>query len=279
VSGVTGTVNAVTATLHGFAHSCPQDVDVLLVGPQGDNTLLMSDAGDCTGDTARGPIDLTFDDSASAVVPCDNTTELSGGTYRPGNYEDHDCVNPGDFPDMFPAPAPAGPWGTDLSGFKGKDPNGTWSLYVVDDQNGDVGAIHGGWSLSIATSAPSNPAPPPSPPTPQPQPPVISSKTHLTQSVLKTHAVLLSFSSNLGGSLVASGTVAVPGAAKTYRFVTVRKRVRAGRVQVKLKLSRVALTAIKKALATHRELRAKVTLALTTPDGKRTTKRLTIRLR
>src|SRR4051794_37340146 len=35
VSGVTGTVTKVTAKLNKFAHACPVDVDVLLVGPQG----------------------------------------------------------------------------------------------------------------------------------------------------------------------------------------------------------------------------------------------------
>jgi hypothetical protein len=278
VSGVTGSVTAVTATLHGFAHSCPQDVDVLLVGPEGDNTVLMSDAGDCTSDMARAPIDLSFDDSASAAVPCNDTTELAGGTYRPANYEDHDCVNPGDFPDTFPTPAPAGPWGSDLSGFTGKNPDGTWSLYVVDDQNGDAGAIHGGWSLSIATATPPAPASQPQPPA-GPQPPVISSKTKLTQNVLKTHGVVVSFSSSRGGSLVASGTVSVPNVAKTYRFTTVRKNVTAGAVQVKLKLPRAAFAAVKRALKQHRRLSAKITLALTGADGAKISKKLAVRLK
>ncbi len=59
--------------------------------------------------------------------------------------------------DTFPAPAPAGPYGSMLSVFNGLNPNGTWSLYVVDDLGGDVGNINGGWTLRITTDACSPP--------------------------------------------------------------------------------------------------------------------------
>ena len=274
VSGVTGTVTAVTATLHGFHHNCPQDVDVLLVWPQGDSALLMSDAGDCTEDPLRSPVDLTFDDSAASPVPCSDASDMPGGSYRPLNWPDHDCTseNP-DFSDSFPDPAPAGPWPTSLAGFAGENPNGSWSLYVVDDQSGDDGAIDGGWSLAVTTSSPSPTVPL------APRPPVLSSTTRLTQSVLKTHGVLVSFTSNSSGTLAVSGTVSVPKIAKTYRFTSVRKQVSAGALQVKLGLPRTALGAIKCALGHHRKLTAKITLGLTTPDHQTTTKKLSVRLR
>ena len=91
--------------------------------------------------------------------------------------------------------------------------------------------------------------------------------------------MLVSFNSSTGGKLVASGTVSVPGAAKTYRFVTLRKTVRRGAAQVKLKLPRPALSAVKHALAKHRKLSARITLTLTAPDGAKTAKKLTVRLR
>jgi hypothetical protein len=274
VSGVSGTVKAVTATLHGFHHKCPQDVDVLLVGPQGDSTLLMSDAGDCTEDPLRAPVDLTFDDSAASPVPCSDASDMAGGTYQPFNWPDHDCTteNP-DFPDSFPDPAPAGPWPSSLAGFAGKNPNGSWSLYVVDDQSGDDGAIDGGWSLAITTSSLS-------PTVPQaPGTPVLSNKTRLTQSVLKSHGVLISITSSSAGTLALSGTVSVPGAAKTYRFKSVRKRVAAGPVRVKLELPRSGLVAIKRALSHHSKLSAKITLGLTTADHETVARKLTVRLR
>ena len=83
VSGVVGTVTKVTATLHGFHHQCPTDVDILLVGPLGQKSILMSDAGDCQEPSGQpAPIELTFDDAAPPV-PCLNTSSLPGGTYAP----------------------------------------------------------------------------------------------------------------------------------------------------------------------------------------------------
>src|SRR6185503_15305230 len=53
----------------------------------------------------------------------------------------------------FPSPAPVGPYNnSDLDSLAGVDPNGTWSLYVVDDAEGDSGNIAGGWTLSLTTT-------------------------------------------------------------------------------------------------------------------------------
>src|SRR5688572_18352725 len=45
VSGLTGLVTSVSATLVNLTHPSPDDLDVLLVGPGGQTVLLMSDAG------------------------------------------------------------------------------------------------------------------------------------------------------------------------------------------------------------------------------------------
>jgi len=140
-SGLTGTVTKVTATLSGFGHSFPDDVDVLLVGPGGQKTLLLSDAG---GGGAVSGLTLTFDDAAAASLP--NGTSLTSGTWKPSAYEPDS--------DGFASPAPPGPYVADLSVFNGTDPNGTWSLYVRDDFSPSGGSIAGGWSLAITTSVP-----------------------------------------------------------------------------------------------------------------------------
>jgi subtilisin-like proprotein convertase family protein len=138
VSGITGTVSKVTVDLFNFNHTFPSDVDVLLVGPGGQKLLLMSDAG---GGTDAVNVNLTFDDAAAPI----GATVVSGA-FRPTN------IGAGD---LFPAPAPAGPYpDTQLSIFNGVDPNGTWSLYVVDDTATDIGNFNGGWRLNITTSDP-----------------------------------------------------------------------------------------------------------------------------
>ncbi len=152
VSGLTGTVTKVTATLHGFEHTFPQDVDALLVGPQGQSTYLMSDAGDTSG-AQRAPVELTFDDSGPPL-PCQSWTDtLPGGTYRPTNdpTAPEYCTQ---MPDIFPAPASAAEHGAALSVFNGIDPNGTWNLLIVDDDGNDYGSIGAGWSLDFTIAAP-----------------------------------------------------------------------------------------------------------------------------
>jgi subtilisin-like proprotein convertase family protein len=133
-----GPIAKVTATLTGFSHTWPADVDVLLVGPAGQTVVLMSDVG---GSTTVTGLTLTFDD-AGAVIPATLPSDTSV-TYQPAD------ISPGD---AFSPPAPAGPYGTALSVFNGTNPAGTWSLYVVDDVGGDSGTITGGWSLTIETT-------------------------------------------------------------------------------------------------------------------------------
>jgi hypothetical protein len=136
VSGLGGkTITKLTVTLNGFSHTWPDDVEILLVGPTGTNIILLSDSGgsfDATG------FSITLDDSAAGTAP--DAASLASGVYRPSNFGAGDT---------FPAPAPVASAATALSTFNGTDPNGVWSLYVVDDEGGDMGSISGGWSLTM----------------------------------------------------------------------------------------------------------------------------------
>ena len=137
VSGVTGTVSKVTVTLNGLTHTNPDDLDILLVGPTGQKVLLVSD---CGGADDLGNLSFTLDD-AGANLP--NATLIGAGNYHPTNYGDGDTFN---------APAPAGPYAEpSLAVFNNLNPNGTWSLYLMDDADGDTGSLTG-WRLNITTT-------------------------------------------------------------------------------------------------------------------------------
>jgi hypothetical protein len=116
------------------------DLDVLLVGPGGQNVMLLSDVG---GQDAVSGRNLTFADGQPAV----STTSLPSGSYSP--TDDDDVA---DTP--FPAPAPAPTGATTMATFNANSANGTWSLYVNDDATGDSGSI-GAWCLTITSQAPS----------------------------------------------------------------------------------------------------------------------------
>jgi subtilisin-like proprotein convertase family protein len=142
VSGLLGTIVDVNVTLTGLSHTWPEDVDILLVGPGGQHVMLMSDLGN---NIAISGANLTFDDQATAAGLA---APLVGGTYQPTNVLDDTSPDV----DVLAAPAPTAPHGTNLSVFTGTSPNGTWRLFVVDDQSQDVGTLAGGWSLSITTT-------------------------------------------------------------------------------------------------------------------------------
>jgi uncharacterized repeat protein (TIGR01451 family) len=143
VSGLTGLVGKVTVSLKGVTHGFPDDIDIILVSPSGQKVVLMSDTG---GGHSITNLNLSFDDAASSGLP--DTAQIESGTYKPTDFE------PGD---SFPPPAPAGAVSTFLSAFNGSNPNGNWSLYVMDDATGDSGAISS-WSLAITTINPVSPA-------------------------------------------------------------------------------------------------------------------------
>lgn len=149
VSGLSGTISKLTVRLNNMSHTYSNDIDVLLVSPSGAKFILMSDAmgsADLTGQS------YTFDDDAAAVLPSASTIPATG-SYKPTNYDTTT--------DNFPSPAPAAPYlspgtagtATLASAFNGTNPNGTWSLYVIDDTNVDSGTIAGGWTLNVTTSS------------------------------------------------------------------------------------------------------------------------------
>jgi len=163
VSGLTGTVTDVNVTLLDVTttgdNNSPgqhwvEDADIMVSGPNpANNVIVMSDAGG-DNDTSTGPladVNLTFDDAAANQLPAD--TKLQSGTFRPVDDDNDVFPQSGFEQDVWAAPAPAPTNSVLLSTFNGTDPNGTWSLWMVDDQNQATIQINGGWCLDILVSA------------------------------------------------------------------------------------------------------------------------------
>lgn len=149
VSGLSGTISKLTVQINGLNHARPDDIDLLLVSPNGTKFILLSDAG---GTTATTGVNIIFDDAAATTLP--DGGPIATGTFRPSSYT---------VADTFPSPAPPGPYltpateGADtLAAFNGITPNGTWTLYVVDDivNAGQVNTIGMGWCLTFVANAP-----------------------------------------------------------------------------------------------------------------------------
>ena len=125
-------------------------MDMLLVGPAGQMAIIMSDAG---GFGAISNVTLTLDDFAANPLPGGTPAPpVVSGTYQPANYSSFSEGNVDFFAPPAPATTPGPPSvGSALSVFNTTNPNGSWSLYVMDDQNsgGAVGTIAGGWELNI----------------------------------------------------------------------------------------------------------------------------------
>jgi subtilisin-like proprotein convertase family protein len=138
ISSVPWRVASVTVTLSNLSHTSQSDVNVLLVSPQGQAAYIIAGPN---GTVDFTDVTLTLDDSAPTEIP----SLCTSGSYKPtGYFPDADYLFP-----VFPAPAPTGPYSPDLSVFQGADPNGTWSLFVFDDEREDSGMIEGGWSLNF----------------------------------------------------------------------------------------------------------------------------------
>lgn len=144
VSGLAGNITKVTLRMTVGNAPTPDHTDFLLVGPGGQKFLFMGDAGGTTDIINQT---LTFDDAAANPLP--DSTAIVTGTYRPTAYA-------GDT-DIFPAPAPAGPYdpaapegaGTFASVFNGSSPNGTWKLYAVEDAGDAADTVITNWSLDF----------------------------------------------------------------------------------------------------------------------------------
>ncbi|HQZ75670.1 MAG TPA: T9SS type A sorting domain-containing protein, partial [Chitinophagaceae bacterium] len=140
VTGVPAGARVKSVRINGFAHTFPDDVDILLQSPASTNVVIMSDVGGSADNTGQN---FVFDDAAGSLMS-DGAFNASG-TYRPTNYVT---------PDTWAAPGPGAITQAvpTLSSFTG-NMNGTWNLFVVDDLGGDGGAI-ASWSITFEVPGP-----------------------------------------------------------------------------------------------------------------------------
>ena len=138
VGGVTGNVVKVTATLCGFTHPNPYDLQVLLQSPSGQSVMLMSGAAQ---DSGANNVTITFDDEVLGKLAQSDC--IFSGTYQPTDYGSGVPL---------PPPAPLS-WDDTLSVFNGMDPNGTWRLFVAN-AFAEEGEIACGWTLTFLVADP-----------------------------------------------------------------------------------------------------------------------------
>lgn len=139
-------ITKVTATLNGFTHSWPSDVEVELVSPTGQQLMLMEHTGAYYGVSG---LTLMFDDAGpNGHLP--QFAPLTNGTFYATEYTNFDVL-----PGLSAIPAGS----TNLATFNGENPNGIWSLYVYDDSPGNDGYIANGWSLNITATVSSETRP------------------------------------------------------------------------------------------------------------------------
>jgi hypothetical protein len=157
VIGLVGVVTNVSVTIKGLTHNRPDDLDMLLVGPSGQSFHFWSDVG------ASNPVSnitLTVSDSGGSPLP-DSGTLIDATTYKPFNADTTG--------DDFPVPAIGPPYGEPASagaatfnslfgGLTEVQANGTWSLYITDDTDGEGGTIANGWDLNITSAVPATTA-------------------------------------------------------------------------------------------------------------------------
>ena len=139
-TGITSTINVAGAgtliwdvnVIVNITHTFPGDLDFTLTSPSGTIVTLSTDNGGSNDNAFAG---TTFDDQA------DPDSQIPYGV-NPNQVNDH----------MYTVGVTATPLTPEepLAAFNGQNPNGTWTLKVLDDAAADTGTLNS-WSLEITT--------------------------------------------------------------------------------------------------------------------------------
>ena len=164
VSGLTGVITKVTVSVNGLFTTSNFDVILLLQAPDGTTVELMGYCGvPATGSFSN----VLFDDAAGSSIPCSGNPPIppmvpgpsypnTVNTCPPPSGATVSTFKPTQCGLELPsapasAPQPSLPYQTTLASLIGKNPNGTWSLWVFNFSAGDSGSICS-WDLNISSS-------------------------------------------------------------------------------------------------------------------------------
>jgi hypothetical protein len=155
VSGVAGTVTNVTATVVGLSSASGDDIDMALVGPNEEQVMLMSDACGVNPNTLSEKT-WTFDDAAQEFLSDPGSCPAAQvASFKPSNYENPELDSL-----SKEGGGPPPPYTNSMSDLAGGSPNGSWELFVLDDnKTGFVGFSFGAWALNLEIEPPPPPAP------------------------------------------------------------------------------------------------------------------------
>ena len=156
----------------------------------------------------------------------------------------------------------------------------SWPASAVDSSMyGSSMSVQIDWSAGDAGTTPATPpATPPAGP-PVVSPPRLSVSTATTQKVLKRGSVQASAACDQACNIVATGSLSVPGAAKSYKLVTAHGSLKAaGRARLKLRLPRSVRKPLRAALKARRKVVAPIVISATGSSGNATRVKRTVRI-
>lgn len=150
----------------------------------------------------------------------------------------------------------------------------TWAPSAADPtMYGSSMSVEFDWSAADTVRTPvlPPPGPPPagSPVTTTVAPPRVSVSIRSPQPVLKRGSVQASAACDEACTIVATGSVSVPGVAHAYKLVPARGSLMgAGKARLRLRLPRTARKPLRSALSAHRKAFARIVIQAAGPGGK-----------
>ncbi|MBL0869224.1 MAG: tail fiber domain-containing protein [Phycisphaerales bacterium] len=135
VTGAPSSIEYISVKLEGVTHGFFGDVNVLLVSPTGEKISLIANTN---GTGVAFANVLTFIPDGTATLPTFSTNVVSGVYACSSNAAA-----------SLPSPAPPAPYETSLTPLIGKDPNGSWKLYISDDGNNSAPGSISRWSITF----------------------------------------------------------------------------------------------------------------------------------